>query len=283
MIMALSKELDISISALCRILKLPHSSFYYKAKGFQLNEDLVNKTEEIFTENEGSYGTRRIKVKLQEKGYRVSRRKLARIMAFNGLVSCYTKPSFRPSQTESVHTECPNIVNREFDNRAEREVMVSDTTYLRINGKWHYLCIMLDLCGRFLDGYAVRASKGAKLTEEALLSIKCDLREIEIFHSDKGSEFLNKLIEKVLLAFDIKQSTSRKGNAYDNAVAEAMFKTIKTEFVRNRNFESLEQFNREFAKWVHWYNNVRIHSSLGYLTPAEFRAKKRGEMYEKCS
>jgi len=283
MIMALSKELGISIGALCDMFKVSRSSFYYKAQGFHLDEGLINTTKEIFVASGESYGTRRIKVELSKKGYQISRRKTAKIMAHEGLVSTYTKPSYRPSQTDSVKTEHPNIVNREFDNRTEREVMVSDTTYVRIDGKWHYLCIMLDLCGRFLEGHATRASKGAELTREALWSIRGDLREIGIFHSDKGSEFLNKLIEKMLRAFDIKQSTSGKGNAYDNAVAESMFKIIKTEFVKKRKFESLEQFNREFAIWVHWYNNKRIHSSLDYMTPAEFREQKRGEKREKCS
>jgi putative transposase len=275
LIRALAKEHDVSISALCGIFKMPRSSFYYKHVSFQEDSELVSSTKDIFVKNDGIYGARRIKVKLSELGYNVSRSRIRRIMTNEGLVSKYTKTSFRPSSTNSIKTDHPNVVKQEFDNRDEREVLVSDTTYLRINGQWHYLSIISDLCGRYIEGYASSSSKDAELTKKAILSIKGDLREIGIFHSDKGCEFLNKLVDKMLRAFEIRRSTSGKGNVYDNAVAEAMFKTIKTEFVKNRIFTNLDEFNREFSAWVVWYNNERIHSSLGYLTPGEYRKQKK--------
>jgi transposase InsO family protein len=283
MITALSHELDISISALCEILKLPRSTYYYKNKEYQEDIVLVSHISDIFKDNHRSYGTRRIKVGLSNMDYHVSRRKIARIMNQENLVSKYTKSRFKPSQTESVKTEYKNVVNQEFDGRSEREVMVSDTTYFKINGKWYYLCIMLDLCGRFLEGFAASQSKDASLAHKAILSIKGDLRDIDIFHSDKGSEFLNKLIDRALRAFDIKRSTSGKGNVFDNSVAEAMFKTIKTEFIEGKTFKCLDDFNNQFSNWVKWYNFRRFHSSLDYLTPDEYRdleKKKKGGL--KC-
>jgi transposase InsO family protein len=273
--MALSKEHNISISALCKILKMPRSSFYYQNRGVQSDERLVSLVNDIFKDSGDNYGSRKIKVELSKYDYQVSRSRIRRIMDFEGLVSNYTKTSFRPQKTRSVSSEYPNIVNREFDNRAEREVMVSDTSYVQIQGKWHYLCIMVDLCGRYIEGYSAGCSKDATLTQKAILSIKGDLRDIGILHSDKGSEYLNKLIDKTLRAFDIQRSTSSKGDPYDNSVAEAMFKIIKTEFVKNRTFGSLDDFKNGLADWVNWYNNKRIHSSLGYLTPAEYRKQRK--------
>lgn len=275
LIMALSKEHNISISALCKRFKMPRSSFYYQHRGFQHDERLVETVIDIFKSNGDNYGARKIKVELSKHDYQVSRSRIRRIMDFEGLVSNYTKTSFRPQNTKSVSSEYPNIVNREFDNREEREVMVSDTSYVQIQGKWHYLCIMVDLCGRHIEGYSAGCSKDAALTQKAIFSIKGDLRDIGILHSDKGCEYLNKLIDKTLRAFDIQRSTSGKGDPYDNSVAEAMFKIIKTEFVKNRTFASLDDFNKGFASWVDWYNNKRIHGSLGYLTPVEYRKQRK--------
>jgi len=95
--------------------------------------------------------------------------------------------------------------------------------------------------------------------------------KIHIFHSDRGSEFDNILIEEVLEGLGINRSLSLKGCPYDNAVAESTFKLIKTEFIYRRHFENHIQLATELADYVHWFNNIRIHSSLGYISPVEFR------------
>ena len=93
-----------------------------------------------------------------------------------------------------------------------------------------------------------------------------------IFHTDRGSEFKNNTIDGLIETFNIKRSLSKKGCHYDNAVAEATFKVFKTEFIYQTAFQSLEQLNLELADYINWYNNVRIHSSLGYLTPVAYRS-----------
>lgn len=95
--------------------------------------------------------------------------------------------------------------------------------------------------------------------------------EIQIFHTDRGDEFKNQLIDETLDTFDIRCSLSHKGCPYDNAVAEANFKIIKTEFVKNQSFDDLYRLRLELADYVNWFNNHRIHSSLDYLTPVKFR------------
>ena len=94
-----------------------------------------------------------------------------------------------------------------------------------------------------------------------------------MFHTDRGNAYKNKLIDEALTAFQIKRSLSLKGCPYDNAVAEATFKIFKTEFVRGRHFESLEQLRLELNDYVHWFNHIRIHGTLGYLTPVEYKSK----------
>jgi transposase InsO family protein len=110
-----------------------------------------------------------------------------------------------------------------------------------------------------------------KLVMQAFSRVETNLQNINIFHTDRGNEFKNKLIDETLDAFSIKRSLSMKGCPYDNAVAEATYKIIKTEFVRTKSFASLEDLQVELADYVNWFNNHRIHSSLNYLTPSEFK------------
>ncbi|SFR94875.1 IS3 family transposase, partial [Anaeromicropila populeti] len=101
--------------------------------------------------------------------------------------------------------------------------------------------------------------------------------KIKVFHTDRGNEFKNKIIDEVLNAFKIKRSLSQKGCPYDNAVAEAGYKIIKTEFAFKRVFSSLEELKRELSDYVKWYNNKRIHGALNYMTPVEYRLSKMTE------
>ncbi len=151
------------------------------------------------------------------------------------------------------------------------KVVVSDLTYVNVGGKWNYICLMLELYNREIVGYAAGAHKDAELVRKALYSIKYDLRKISLFHTDRGNEFKNRIIEEALESFDIRRSLSYKGCSYDNAVAEATYKIIKTEFAFNKRFESHEELELELFDDVNWYNNVRIHGSLGYKTSVEFR------------
>ncbi|MBS7531737.1 IS3 family transposase, partial [Hazenella sp. IB182353] len=107
----------------------------------------------------------------------------------------------------------------------------------------------------------------------ALSTIKHDLRKIQLFHTDRGSEFNNRLIDEALTTFQIQRSLSLKGSPHDNAVAEATFKLIKTEFINGTSFKCLQHLSRELFDYVHWFNNIRIHSTLDYLTPVEYKSK----------
>ena len=111
-----------------------------------------------------------------------------------------------------------------------------------------------------------------KYEQKAINSIKYDLKKISIFHTDRGSEFKNKLIEDILIKFDITRSLSNKGTPYDNAVAEATYKIFKTEFCFNRKFNSFEHLELELFDYVNWFNNFRIHGSLDYLTPMQYKS-----------
>ncbi|ALV21533.1 Mobile element protein [Carnobacterium antarcticum] len=194
-------------------------------------------------------------------------------MKENGLVSSYTIAQFKPQKTPTNEAKIMNHLNREFNQKEPLRVVVSDLTYVRVGGQWNYVCLFVDLFNREIIGYSAGNRKDAQLVYQALATIKTDLTNIKVFHTDRGNEFDNRLIDDVLTAFSIQRSLSNKGTPYDNAVAEAMFKVFKTEFVRNQHFENLVSLQTGLMDYVHWYNTIRIHGTLNYLTPEEYKMK----------
>ena len=218
-----------------------------------------------------NYGTRKIKAELRRKGIVTSRRRISRIMKLEGLVSRYTVAQYRPAKSTYNEAETANMLQRDFNNHPCRNAVVNDLTYVRVGMRWNYICILVDLYNREIIGYSTGANKDSRLVFKAFSRVKGNLSAIQIFHTDRGNEFKNSVIEETLEAFGIERSLSRKGSPYDNAVAEATFKIVKTEFVKGNWFETLERLELEFMDYVNWFNNFRIHSSLGYMSPIEYR------------
>lgn len=188
-----------------------------------------------------------------------------------GLVSSYTKAKYRTHHSSHNEQALPNILNRDFNRKTTLDVIVSDLTYVRVGKHWCYVCLVIDLWNREIIGWAASQHKDAKLVREALYSIPYRLDRINIFHTDRGKEFDNQLIEEALQAFGIRRSLSQKGCPYDNSVNEATNHILKTELIHRRKFTSLEALRAELFDYIHWYNHRRLHSSLGYRTPLEVR------------
>ncbi len=256
---------------MCKVLQISRSAYYYEARQKSDESKLVSGIKRIFQESRSNYGTRKIKAALRDNGYQVSRRRIGRIMKQEGLVSKYTVAQFKPHVDKCNESKVENLVKWEFDDRPQYTVVVSDITYVRVGNQWNYICVLVDLFNREIIGYSAGKNKDAILVSKAFARVNANLRNIQIFHTDRGNEFKNKLLDETLKTFDIKRSLSMKGCPYDNAVAEATFKIIKTEFVKYNMFETLEELQYELADYVNWFNNHRLHSSLGYLTPATFR------------
>jgi len=255
---------------MCRVLKIARSTLYYKEKGKAVNTALENEVIVEFRGSRDNYGTRKIQRELRKKKIRASRRKIGKIMRKYGLVSKYTLRQKKKSRSEVNEDLIENKVKRKFDGREKYEVVVSDLTYVKIAGIWHYLCLLPDLCGRKILGSAVGRKRDAELVETAFYSVQSDLRRIRVFHTDRGSEFKNAVIEQILRAFNIERSLSAKGTPIDNAVAESMYNIVKTEFVFGQDFADIDHFKVLWFDYVNWYNNVRIHGSLDYMTPNEW-------------
>ena len=258
---------------MCEVLQIARSTFYYEAKEKDQEEAVTTAIVEIFHTNRKAYGTHKIKVKLKEQGFIVSRRRFGRIMKEEGLVSTYTKAQYKPHKTACNEATTANVLKREFDQTEAKRFVVSDLTYVRVQHKWHYVCVLIDLFNREIIGQSAGPHKDAALISRAFASVKGNLSDIQWFHTDRGSEFKNRLIDETLTTFQIGRSLSMKGCPYDNAVAEATYKVMKTEFVNQVNFQSLHHLELELYDYVNWFNKHRIYGTLGYVTPIQYKNK----------
>jgi transposase InsO family protein len=256
---------------MCNVLKISRNRYYYKEKDSIDETPLEESVQTAFEENRSLYGSRKLKKVLAKKGIVISRRKICRIMKRRGLESAYTRKKYRSRSKKCNEAAIPNLLDRKFDGHAPLAAVVSDLTYVQVGQKWQYVCILLDLHNREIIGYSSGANKDAHLVQAAFAKVKVNLAQIQMFHTDRGSEFDNALIDEILETFGINRSLSLRATPLDNAVAEATFKLIKTEFIYRRFFVSDPQLALELADYVHWFNNFRIHGSLGYLSPIDFK------------
>ncbi len=256
---------------MCDVLQIARSTFYYEAKEQTKQDGVTEAIVDIFHKNRKAYGTRKIKVKLQERGMIVSRRRIGRIMKEQGLVSTYTVAQYKPHKAACNEESTSNTLNRVFDQTEAKRFVVSDLTYVKVQNRWHYICVLVDLFNREIIGHSAGPNKDAVLISRAFATVECDLRQIQWFHTDRGSEFKNQKMDELLQTFKIGRSLSMKGCPYDNAVAEATYKVMKTEFVNQMSFQSLRHLELELYDYVNWFNKHRIHGTLGYMTPVQYR------------
>jgi transposase InsO family protein len=250
---------------------------YYKPTPHKVDVVLENAVIEEFKNNFEAYGTRKLKKALRRRDtpLTASRHRIGKIMKKYGLVSKYVKRR-KNSKAKKVNNEAaPNIVNREFSEREVLEVVVSDLTYVKVAGVWHYICLLLDLASRDIVGYAAGRNRDAKLVRNAFYRVDANLCDIDIFHTDRGSEFKNEIIDSLISAFGMRRSLSSKGTPVDNAVAESLYNIVKTELIFERTFDTLDDLELALFEFVNWYNNIRLHGSLGYLPPKEYKAQKK--------
>lgn len=187
------------------------------------------------------------------------------------LVSHYTKASYKKHSNGYNEASTPNLLDRHFNRDQKLDVVVSDLTYVRVGRSWCYVCLIIDLWNREIIGWSAEKRKNANLVYAALQSIPYRLDQINLFHSDRGREFDNILIDEVLAAFDIERSLSHKGCPYDNAVIESTNHILKTEFIYQHKFQSLTELQAMLSDYIRWYNTKRIHGSLGYLSPLAYK------------
>lgn len=275
--------MNYPVERMCKALKISRSSYYRWYKGGISNRKLENQKllieiKSIFDTSKQTYGSPRISAELKKQGHLVSKPRVARLMRANGIRS-KVKKKYKVT-TDSTHSFkiSPNILNRNFTPNALNEVWVSDITYIRTSEGWLYLTIIIDLFDRQVIGWALSNSMHTNKTIIPAWLMAMSRRKIShklIFHSDRGVQYACKEFRNYIKSNQlIIQSMSRKGNCWDNAVAESFFKTLKSEMIYHEKFTSISKAELAVFEYIEvWYNRKRLHSALGYKTPVEIETE----------
>ncbi len=261
-------------------LGVSRSGFYdwkdrQSSKRTQYNQLLVSLIREIHQESDLTYGSPRIHKEIEKRGYRCSRKLVEKLMKVSNIRS-KTKRKSNFSTTNSVHglAISPNRLERNFEVSKPGTVFCSDFTYIPIKSKYYFLVVIIDLFNREIVSWHLsdhqQVSSLITCFKEA---VRKGIHEEDcIFHSDRGGQYASNEFRLALRLAKMRQSMSRSGDCWDNAVVESFFKTLKTEFVKWQNFAGLEDAKNKIFNYIEiFYNRKRSHSTLGFTSPIEFR------------
>jgi transposase InsO family protein len=242
------------------------------------NKKLTKMITEIFIQNRNIYGTRRIVKILAKDGIFISRHRIGKLMAKAGL-SCKTKKKFKVT-TDSKHNKpvSPNLLNRQFDVTQPDTHWVGDITYIPTKKGWLYLATVIDLYSRQIVGWSMADHMRSKLVNDAMTMALFQRKPEKglIWHTDRGSQYASESHRSIIKDHKIVQSMSKKGDCWDNAVAESFFHTLKTELTNHYQFNNQQEAKNVIFEYIEvFYNRIRIHSANNYLAPVEFEEKNR--------
>ena len=275
-----------TVEKMCKTLKISCSSYYnwkqnIDGKRSAQDEALLSEIKTIHKFSHQTYGSPRVYNELKNKDICVSRAKVARLMSKNNIRSVHAKKFKITTNSKHNYPVCDNILDRNFNPEREGKVWVSDITYIASKEGWLYLTIVLDLYDRKAIGWALSSRMFASETViPALKMAKLNRPIVDdlIFHSDRGVQYACNEFKKQLENPLIKQSMSRKGNCWDNAVAESFFKSLKKECVYRNNYLTRKEAELSVFQWIEmWYNTSRIHSSLGNKSIKEFAKSNKNQ------
>jgi len=240
------------------------------------NQKLLTYIKKAYKESGGVYGSRNIHKDLQELGIYVNKKRVARLMSEAKLYGVGTYKRKPYSKVGTMNKAHPNYVQQCFVVHKPNDIWVSDITYIRTKEGWLYLAVVLDLFSRKIIGWATSHRQTTSLIAKALKIATKRLKSTDkvILHSDQGSQYSSQDYIKLAKKYNITLSMSRRGNCYDNAVAESFFKTLKKELVRKQNFQTREIATSKIFEYIEmFYNSKRRHSFLGYISPNEYEIR----------
>ncbi len=267
-------------------MRVSKNAYYHWLK----NKDLIvmetprnylkKRIKAIFEDSREIYGSHRIQKKLEREDLIYCRSYIGLLMKEMRLKSILKRKFVVTTDSKHSFPIVKNVLNRDFKSLKIGEKWISDITYIRVNDNWNYLTTIIDLADRKVVSWTLSEDMTSQNTIIKTWHQARSKRQIKdgfIFHSDRGVQYAsNKITDIFSFNCKITQSMSRKGNCWDNAVAESFFKTIKHEWLYRFKYTSYTQLYKSIEDYIDWYNTQRLHSSLGYLTPLEMEIKLKG-------
>jgi putative transposase len=271
------------VTVLCKVMRVSRSGFYDYLKRFQqgpvfdpYEERLKSQMRQIFKSSRGSYGSRRMKKQLGDDGFTIGRFKARRLMRELGLKA--KAPRRYKVTTDSRHSfaVAPNVLDRQFDVQAPDSVWTADISYVWTLEGWLYLAVVMDLYSRRIVGWAMDKRMKTDLVLKALAMAYWHRKPSKglLHHSDRGSQYACPDYQKRLKRYGMRASMSRKGDCWDNAPMERFFRSLKSERLKLYRFETRTSAKSEVLDYIAYYNGLRLHSTLGYLSPIKYEKQR---------
>ena len=264
---------------LCRLLGVSRSGFYAACSRRGEPARVCPTSTHLraaFTASGRCYGSRRLRAVLHAQGLRVGRYRIRTLMRINGLRPVWRRKFIHTTDSRHGLPIADNVLNRHFTPATANAAWVSDITYIRTRSGWLYLAAVLDLYSRKIVGWAMAPNMPAELVCSALQMAIAQRQPPAglIVHSDRGSQYASEAHRALLSRHGLTGSMSRKGNCWDNAVMERFFLNLKRERVWQNDYANHAEACRDITDYiVGFYNNVRLHSTLGYLPPTAYERK----------
>jgi putative transposase len=272
-----AEKASFSITALCRVLGVTRQGYYAYAgrppsARVVADAELCKAIHEVFVESGSTYGSPRVLRELRRRGIMTSKRRVERAMRGMGLTPPTPRRHRVTTTSNPSHPVAPNELARDFTATRPNERWVTDITYVWTDEGWAYLAAILDLFSRAVVGWAIDATLSTDLPLAALdTAIRRRRPNAALMHhSDRGCQYTSARYRDTLRHLGIDVSMSRKGNCWDNAVAESFFATLKNELIYRRRWRTRAELHAAVFEYIEvFYNRRRLHSSLDYQSPAE--------------
>jgi putative transposase len=269
------------VRRLCAMLQVSSSGYYAwrtrpVSQRAKENAELTTEIAEVHRESRKNYGSPRIYKELLSRGYRLSENRVARLMHAGNIVAKQKRKRKITTDNRHNYPVAPNLLNRDFTAEQPNKKWVADITYIPTAEGWLYLAVVMDLFSRMIVGWAMDATMSSELVEKAFRMAVQNRKPPKklLHHSDRGSQYASKPYQQALADHNVRVSMSRTGNCHDNAVAESFFGTLKREQVDGQDYLTRQQAKTDIFGYIEgFYNPVRRHSTLEYLSPAKFERR----------
>ncbi len=262
---------------MCKLFNVTRSGFYHYQKKSKepdpIHEELLEWTKKVAESSDYTYGARRMKKALNALGYPLSRNKAKKLMNEAGVFVRYRKKYKVTTNSKHKQPVFENKLNRQFIVEKPNQAYASDITYIWTQEGWLYLAVVIDLFSRKIVGWSMSSRMKAELACDALKMALWQRRPEKgvIVHSDRGVQYASKAYRSLLTTYGCIGSMSRKGDCWDNAVAESFFGRLKQERVMWRNYQTRFEAQQDILNYITMhYNSKRLHSFLGYKPPNQF-------------